>query len=314
MPKDATLDNDYERMVPEFHGDTLIYAEHVTRYLAARELVSGKIVLDIASGSGYGTQILAETAQKVYGVDVNERAVNYSQKHFGGKNIEYLVGDGEKIPLPTHSVDVVITFETIEHIADYKKFVKEIKRVLRPDGLAIVSTPNDIEFAEGNHFHLHEFTYDELVDMLREDFTNIDPYYQGTWKYVAVGTQEVFERSGDIQLRTLNVAPKPPEQQLYFYLVCSNRQITEKIESIAALGEHYSDRKLVEIESTHLQRQKTLEERVDILEKESEHYKEQFKNEHKTRVTLEHDINVIRNTKGYALYVKARKIYRKLRP
>lgn len=148
------LENDYERMVPEYHEGKLIYAEHVTRYLAAQSVVKDKVVLDIASGSGYGTKILAESAKFVYGVDVNEAAVNYSKKKYASKNIEYLVGDGESIPLKDNSVDVVITFETIEHIKNYSKFLDEVARVLKPDGLAIVSTPNDLEFAEGNHFSL----------------------------------------------------------------------------------------------------------------------------------------------------------------
>jgi ubiquinone/menaquinone biosynthesis C-methylase UbiE len=235
----TTLENDYERMVPEFHEGALIYAEHMTRYLSTQELSKGKDVLDIASGSGYGTKVIAETAKKVYGVDVDEPSINYAREHYGGKNIEYLVGDGESIPLPDDSVDVVVTFETIEHIKDYKRFIKEIDRVLRPDGLAIVSTPNDLEFAEGNHFHLHEFQYEELVGLLRQDFKFIDSYYQTTWKYVAVGDEAFMQAKSIVDAKTLNMCPTPRDQYLYFYLLCSNRKITEKITPLAALGEHY---------------------------------------------------------------------------
>ncbi len=240
------LENDYERMVPEFHKGTLTYAEHVTRYSCALDLVKGKVVLDIASGSGYGTKMLAESAAKVYGVDVNEVAVNYARKHYGKNNIEYRVGDGESISLPDDSVDVVVTFETIEHIKDYKKFIKEVKRVLKPDGIAIVSTPNDLEFAEGNHFHLHEFEYSELVSLLKKDFKNIKPYFQATWKYVAVGTEEDFSKESDITTRLTNMAPLAKDKYLYFYLLCSNREITETVLPVAAIGEHYSDRQLVQ--------------------------------------------------------------------
>jgi ubiquinone/menaquinone biosynthesis C-methylase UbiE len=239
------LENDYERMVPEFHKRTLTYAEHITRYSSALDIVKGKVVLDIASGSGYGTKMLADVAKKVYGVDVNEVAVNYARKHYGRNNLEYKVGDGESIPLDDNSVDVVVTFETIEHIKDYTQFVKEIKRVLKPDGLAIVSTPNDLEFAEGNHFHLHEFEYNELVSLLKKDFKNIDSYYQATWKYVAVGKEEDFAKEGELAVPLTNLAPLKKDKYLYFYLLCSNRAITETVKPVAALGEHYSDRQLV---------------------------------------------------------------------
>ncbi len=79
----AELVNDYERMVPEFHKDNLIYAEHITRYMAAKPLMKNKVVLDIASGSGYGTKMLAETAKYVYGVDVycRDYTVHYLYIH-----------------------------------------------------------------------------------------------------------------------------------------------------------------------------------------------------------------------------------------
>ncbi|HSW66038.1 MAG TPA: class I SAM-dependent methyltransferase [Bacillota bacterium] len=245
MNKKATLKNDYERMVPEFHKGTLTYAEHMTRYTCAQKIVTGKVVLDIASGSGYGTQLLAKKAKKVYGVDVDKTSVQYAAEHYGAPNIEYKVGDGEAIPLEDNSVDVVVTFETIEHIKDYRKFLSEVKRVLKPDGLAIVSTPNDLEFAEGNHFHLHEFEYRELIDLLKKDFKNIDSYYQATWKYVAVGTEQLMSSQGPVSVPTMSYSPADPKEYLYFYLVCSNRKITEKIEPMAALGEHYSDRQLI---------------------------------------------------------------------
>lgn len=289
------LENDYERMVPEFHKDRLIYAEHVTRYLAARSVVKDKVVLDIASGSGYGTQILAEAAKHVYGVDVNETAINYSKKHYGGSNIEYLVGDGESIPLDDNSVDVVITFETIEHIKDYKKFLVEVERVMKKDGLAIVSTPNDVEFAEGNHFHLHEFKYDELVTLLKRQFKNIDPYFQSTWKYVSIGSEKELE--SNVNGTTLNLTKKSRDQHLYFYLLCSNRKITEKIDHIAALGEHYSDRWLHEQELNYEGRIEYASTEMERLHKDLEHSQHNLQKEKEAKIVLENRLRAIENSK-----------------
>lgn len=271
MTKEAEkLGKTGERMVPELHKGKLIYAEHLLRYQAADSLVKGKVVLDIACGSGYGTKLLAQNAKKVYGVDIDKDTVAYAEKHYGAKNIEYRVGDGESIPLEDNSVDVVITFETIEHIKDYKRFMDEVRRVLKPDGLAVVSTPNDLEFAEGNHYHLHEFTYDELKDMLKKDFKYIDSYYQATWKYVAIGDEKSLRKEGPVTMPLESYSAPNPDQYLYFYLLCSNRKITERVESKGALGEHFSDRHYIGIEMQHEQNLKDYKKVVSELQRKVE--------------------------------------------
>jgi ubiquinone/menaquinone biosynthesis C-methylase UbiE len=297
-------------MVPEFHEGGLIYAEHVTRYLAAKSIVKGKVVLDIASGSGYGTKMLAEDAKFVYGVDINETAINYSQKRYGGKNIKYLVGDGESIPLDDDSVDVVITFETIEHIKNYKKFLMEVERVLKKDGIAIVSTPNDVEFAEGNHFHLHEFKYKELVDLLGKHFKNIDSYFQSTWKYVSIGTEK--ELSEDIDGKVLNLTNKTRDQHLYFYLICSNRKIIEKIQHVAALGEHYSDRILHEQHMNYENKLLKASNEIETLRQDNSNALEVLKNEQIARTKLENHIQAIENSKAWRVAKAARNVKVKL--
>jgi ubiquinone/menaquinone biosynthesis C-methylase UbiE len=307
MPKsNNTLVNDYERMVPEFHKDKLIYAEHATRYIAAKQIVSGKTVLDIASGSGYGTQMLAETAKFIYGVDINENAIGYAQEHFGGKNIEYRLGDGESIPLDDDSVDVVVTFETIEHIKNYKKFLDEVRRILKPDGLLLVSTPNDVEFAEGNHFHLHEFKYDELVKLLKQYYKNIDSYFQSTWKYVAVGSED--DLGNDTATKVLNLTKKTRDQHLYFYLLCSNREITETVEYTAAVGEHYSDRELQTKDYKQWKQKKKLEEEnseLKLLVADKSRHVEELKSVNKEK---DRRIAEIIESRSYRLLNKARAV------
>ena len=249
MPnKKISLDDTGERMIPGYHKGTVMYAEHMTRYTAAESIVKGKIVLDIASGSGYGTKLLANSAKKVFGVDIDKSAVEYAKQNFSASNIEFKVGDGEKIPLEDNSVDVVITFETIEHVKDYKKFIKEIKRVLKKDGIAIISTPNDLEFTEGNHFHLHEFEYTELTDLLRKDFKNIDSYFQATWVSVAIAPEKLIKNECEYDSKTYNYMPLERDKYLYFYLVCSDGEIVEKIAPLNAYGGHYSARELTEIQ------------------------------------------------------------------
>lgn len=291
--KKTKLVDDYERMVPEFHKDKLIYAEHISRYLAAVPIVSNKVVLDVASGSGYGTKILSDSAKFVYGVDINKVAVNYSRENYGAKNIEFLVGDGESIPIDSETIDVVVTFETIEHIKDYKKFLKELVRVLKPDGIAIISTPNDLEFSEGNHFHLHEFQYEELTNLLKEYFKNLTPYFQSTWKYVAVGSEK--DLSSNIETTILNLTKKNRDQHLYFYMLASNRTITEEVKLTAALGEHYSDRLLQDKDVKY-------ERRLSSIEAENNDLEYQLR---KTKLELDEIIK----SRSYGVYRRLVKIY-----
>ncbi|MBO3086701.1 class I SAM-dependent methyltransferase [Cellulomonas dongxiuzhuiae] len=281
------IDNDGERMIPAFHRPSLLYAEHLTRYLAAAEIVRGKRVLDIASGSGYGSSLLAGTAASVVGVDVSEVAVSYAARTYGAGNLEFRHGDAEKIPLEDDSVDVVVTFETIEHVADYHRFVAEIDRVLAPGGIALVSTPNDLEFVEGNHFHLHEFVYDELLELLAPHFGHISPYFQATWQAVAIGTLEQFATEGVVQAEIHNLAPLERDQYLYFYLVCSREPTDATVPSVLALGGHHSDRAIQ-------QRDLGTQGRIDALETA-------LAQAHRDLAQAHHDLDTVRATRSHRI-------------
>jgi SAM-dependent methyltransferase len=312
---DAThpLTDTGERMVPEFHSGVLIYAEHVTRYRSALPLVEGKVVLDVASGSGYGSQMLASAAAHVYGVDVDADATAYSRAHFGAPNVEFITADATAIPLSDASVDVVVTFETIEHIKDQAAFMAEIKRVLRPGGVALISTPNDREFAEGNHFHLHEFEYDELLAFTRGYFAHVESYFQATWKYVAVGPESALTTEGPMGIPTDNLAPLTREQFLYFYLVCSDEPLTRGIAPTAAVGGHYSERAQVTHEEMrqghidHLERVNAeLETRVTDLDRH-------VRNLEAERDAARRDLQAILNTRVVRYTKPLRTAYRRVR-
>lgn len=240
--KKATLANDYERMVPEFHKDSIIYGEHLVRYLSAQYVVKGRTVLDIASGSGYGTASLAKTATHVTGVDVSKEAIDYARENYSAENIDYKLGDGRNIPLEDTSVDIVVSFETIEHIEDYRFFMSEVKRVLKPDGLFLLSTPNDVEFAEGNHFHIHEFEHKELQSLVKEYFSEIKDYFQADWVYSGIHSKEEIVNETEMKIKVLNNAPLDMDKVLYFFMLCANRNITETIESLGSVSQHWSEK------------------------------------------------------------------------
>jgi O-antigen biosynthesis protein len=164
-----------ERYVPEVEGN--IRLEHVHRYLIARELSSGKRVLDIACGEGYGAAILAPVASSVIGVDIAADAVAHASSKYVRANLEFRQGSCDAIPLPDGSVDVVVSFETLEHLDRQEEFMREIRRVLCRDGLLIISSPDRREYADvlghRNEFHVRELDRAEFEQSLRTWFHHV---------------------------------------------------------------------------------------------------------------------------------------------
>jgi 2-polyprenyl-3-methyl-5-hydroxy-6-metoxy-1,4-benzoquinol methylase len=132
-------DNSGERMVPELSGG-LTFWEHVYRYAFASDFVKGKNVLDIACGEGYGSAVLLRAAAKnVIGIDISESACLHTRQRYG---IDARVGSAENIPLPNNSVDIIVSFETVEHVPNPGRFLDECARVLVASGILVISTPN----------------------------------------------------------------------------------------------------------------------------------------------------------------------------
>ncbi|UXR93118.1 glycosyltransferase [Agrobacterium tumefaciens] len=174
------LDFTGERYVPAIGGN--IYLEHMHRYHLAKNFVANKDVLDIASGEGFGSALLAEKARSVVGVDISDEAVLHAQTKYKAKNISFKTGSCEAIPLQSSSVDVVISFETLEHIDAHESFLREIKRVLRPGGVLVISTPEKQAYtvATGlvNPFHVKELFKDEFDELLHQHFAHVSMHGQ----------------------------------------------------------------------------------------------------------------------------------------
>jgi glycosyltransferase involved in cell wall biosynthesis/SAM-dependent methyltransferase len=164
-----------ERYVPSIDGN--IRLEHVHRYLVARAWCHGRRVLDIACGEGYGSDLLAQVADRVYGVDVAPEAVGHARKTYPRPNLEFRLGDCASIPLPDASVDVVVSFETIEHHERHEEMMREVRRVLVPGGTLVISSPDRREYSEvpgyTNPFHVRELYRDEFERLLRSHFRHV---------------------------------------------------------------------------------------------------------------------------------------------
>ena len=169
-----------ERMTTAVEGE--IEFEHFHRYCLARDLCPGLDVLDVASGEGYGSSILANVARSVIGVDVDPAAIAHARTTYGGENLRFVEGSALDLPLGDASVDAVVSFETLEHVREHARFMEEVKRVLRPAGKLIVSTPERTVYsARGepvNKYHLLELTVAEFDSLLRVNFKHVAMLYQ----------------------------------------------------------------------------------------------------------------------------------------
>jgi ubiquinone/menaquinone biosynthesis C-methylase UbiE len=172
-----------ERMVvSQRQEDVQMIFEHLHRYFVAAEICVARDVLDIACGEGYGANLIAQKALKVIGMDNSARAIRHARAKYRSENLKFMTGDCLKIPLPRAAVDVVISFETIEHISHHARFLQEIKRVLRPGGVLVISSPDKAEYTERlglhNPFHVHELYRTGFLDLLRRHFANCLPMQQ----------------------------------------------------------------------------------------------------------------------------------------
>ena len=164
-----------ERFLPECPGE--IAYEHWHRYAFARAFVAGKAILDVASGEGYGAALLSTVAIHVHGVDIDHDTVRRaSRKYAACANLRFVQASCTALPFPDRLFDVIVSFETIEHIDGecQVRMLEEFDRLLKPDGILILSSPNKAEYSDArkarNEFHVRELYRDELARLLARHF------------------------------------------------------------------------------------------------------------------------------------------------
>ena len=166
--------------------ETYIYnintIEHLHRYAIASLLSKDKCVLDIASGEGYGSNLLSKVASKVIGVDISKETIDLANNKYAGPNLAFQMGSASKIPLPDRSVDIVVSFETLEHHDQHKEMLAEIKRVIRPNGILIMSSPDKKYYSDlrgyNNPFHVKELYFNEFKDLISSHFNFCEFFLQ----------------------------------------------------------------------------------------------------------------------------------------
>jgi ubiquinone/menaquinone biosynthesis C-methylase UbiE len=223
-----------ERFVPGVGGQ--IKYEHLHRYALSMEFAAGKSVLDIASGEGYGAALLAQVAEVVTGVDIDPDSINHSKHRYYYPNLHFSVGSCQSIPLPDESVDLVTSFETIEHHEFHEEMMREFKRVLKPDGVLIISSPNRLVYSDEPHysnpFHVKELYFDEFNKLLGQHFKHTLIYGQrlatGSFVYPigesCAKTYKAFTGEEDNMRQKSASLPAP----IYFIAICSNKPLSER--------------------------------------------------------------------------------------
>jgi 2-polyprenyl-3-methyl-5-hydroxy-6-metoxy-1,4-benzoquinol methylase len=173
-----------ERIVPgEYHTveDYINYLKHCKAYHFASHRFKGKEVVDLGCGSGYGTEVMADSVRRIVGLDVDREVVDALNRSNRKENLQFQAFDGTRVPLSDASVDAVVSLQVIEHVADVPRFLEEIHRILKPSGEAMFTTPNRrirlLPFQKPwNPYHLREYTFEQLDRLLRKYFATVQGY------------------------------------------------------------------------------------------------------------------------------------------
>lgn len=173
-----------ERLETDVFKETAI--EHLHRYSVCFEFIKDKVVLDIASGEGYGSKLLAKNAKKVIGVDIDPDVILLARAKYQKDNLDFKIGRADAFPIETNSIDVVISFETLEHHDKHDDMFTEIKRVLKPGGLLIMSTPEKKVYSDirnyKNPYHVKELYQEEFQSLVSKYFKKSKIYLQNSFR------------------------------------------------------------------------------------------------------------------------------------
>ena len=213
-----------ERLIPG-QVDVDLLNEHMARYTFAARLARGKRVLDAGCGAGYGSAELAQTAESVAGIDIALEAVEFAREHYQMPNLEFAQGSVTALPYDDGAFDLVVAFEVIEHLQNWREFLAEVRRVMAPGGQFVVSTPNRLYYTESrgvegaNPFHLHEFDFTEFGAELHAVFPHMLLFLEN---HVEGVTFQPHEPSQTAEVR-VDAAEPAPDESHFFVAVCAHR-------------------------------------------------------------------------------------------
>lgn len=226
-----------ERFLPDCERE--IWYEHFHRYTMALCFVADKNVLDAACGEGYGSHVLAQKAASVVGVDLSEPAIQHANKHYQQANLKYIQSNVLAMDLADDSFDVVVSFETLEHLTEHDELMREFKRVLKPDGVLLISTPDKREYSDktgfNNEYHFKELYQHEFKALLQNSFENSHWYGQklmfnsSIWRLDETNDRTFECLQFDFMDQTKRVVNRPLFNPMYFIVAASDGLIEPEI-------------------------------------------------------------------------------------
>ena len=242
QPNHTELDFTGERVVPDKTPRPLVL-EHLARYhLALTFLDPASKVLDVGCGTGYGTALMAAKAARVAGVDIAWEAIQYARANYVRPNLSFAGADCRRLPFPDNFFDRAVMFEVIEHMSEQATCLSEIRRVLTPEGVLILSTPDPAGPTKGidgpNPFHIKELQEHELLELLRPHFGDVQLLYQYE---VSASSIEAASSSGNSPSAEIVENFAHDSGPKYFLAVCSHERQRLPAKKLLAMGgiEHH---------------------------------------------------------------------------
>lgn len=226
-----------ERFVPGQGGAQIAY-EHLHRYLFAARWAAEKNVLDVASGTGYGAALLSHVARRVWAIELDKPSITYAHSAWAKENLMFLRSDVTRLPIQTACIDVVVAMEIVEHIEDQDALLREIARVMRPEGLAIVSTPNKATYSDSrnysNPFHVRELYRDELLALLGRHFAGVRLMTQQLRAGSLILAEDASDQGAEIIAHHAPQTERVPTCPMYFVALCAKDRSFESAPSASA--------------------------------------------------------------------------------
>jgi SAM-dependent methyltransferase len=219
-----------ERFTPECVRE--IWYEHWHRYVFAAPMARGKRVLDAACGEGYGSALLARYATSVLGVDLSSQAIDHARGRYAAPGLRFEQGDVTALDtLPDAGFDLIVSFETIEHLHEQERMLAGFARLLAADGVLIISSPDKRTYTDAtgaaNPHHVRELYREELEALLAVHFPARRLFGQKLLFQSALWSLDgapASIRVDTARAGSLDVTPAFNQAPLYFVAVCARRE------------------------------------------------------------------------------------------
>lgn len=312
------LENTGERFLPGVGNAAEMSYDHIARYRLVERYIADKVMIDMGCGAGYGSNSLSRLAKSIRGVDLSDEAINHAKRRYKAPNLNYQIGDVTKLPFENDSFEAAISFEVIEHLERPEDLVVEAKRVVESDGFFIVSTPDKQTYSNDrnsvNPFHVKEMYEAEFREILERHFEHVTLYRQGAFAGSLILPGEELPEDGRVTLESAHFSLEDPEfsldppATLYTIAVCTNGTPPEPLRRPHMILDR--DRQVFEetfdwgvtarqIKQYHNYKHRELAARVQETNQRLRQANEQLKR-------CRHDLNLIRNSRSYALALKIR--------